>query len=455
MSNYIKIITAVLLLAAGHFTALAQVNVARANRITPTVEAVAKVLPSVVNLSTRKILDSPISGLADSGVQKIFSMNPHELLLDNDNGYSLGSGIIIDRHGLIITNAHVVHRAVKIRAILNSGRDYDAKVIASDQLNDIALLKISGLHAPLDPIEFASPGDLLLGETVIAVGNPFGLGSSISRGVLSAIGRRFTYRGKTIFSDILQTDANILPGSSGGPLININGRMIGITSAVLKNASGIGFVIPLQRVENIIARWMIPERFQDVAVGIVPAVKRLRSGELLFYLSKVSKNSPAWNSGLRPETRITGFNGKKLDNLMDVCRILWQMQDGESFTMESGSKSFRVTAEKIRQSDVAKLAEIKLGIGVQPLTASLAMALGFPFKGGLLISDLPEKGIAHVERGDLLLQLGDFSINSMKDLGHVLRNVSYGDKIPAVLVKVKMRNGKYKIEKKYTTFTIK
>ena len=426
----------------------------RQSRITPTVQAIAKVLPSVVNLSTEKIIDSTAPGLENQN--NPFNIAPEENLFDKQRGYSLGSGCIIDPSGLIVTNAHVVYRAIKINVTLHDGRSYLAEVLAADDLNDLALLKINGVNGDLKPIPLADPGDLLLGETVIVLGNPFGLGSTISQGVLSAVGRKVTHNEQVIFSDLLQTDAAVYPGSSGGPLINITGSMIGINTAILKDAKSIGFAIPLQRVENVLAQWLIPERFANVSLGIIPAVQRMKDGDLVIFLKDVIKDSPAWNEGLRSGARIIKVDGADLTGLMALSCKLWQMQAGDRITLTTADNSdFKLKVEKMLPADGGKQAEIKLGITVQPLTKELAQALHYPFSGGMVISGLPESGIKGVERGDILLRLGDITVNSTDDITRAMQNRHFGDTVPALLVSVHNEYGRYFLQRKSISLQIK
>ncbi|MFA7230720.1 MAG: trypsin-like peptidase domain-containing protein, partial [Victivallaceae bacterium] len=312
-----------------------------------------------------------------------------------------------------------------------------------------------GLDGKVCPIQMGEPGDLLLGETVIVVGNPYGLGSSISSGVLSAIGRKITYQNQIIFGDILQTDAAVHPGNSGGPLINLNAEMIGINTAVLKGTQGIGFAVPLQRVENILARWLVPERFRNVSVGIIPAVNRLKNGELAFFLRDVIKDSPAWKAGLQPEMRVSGVDGKPLTNIMTLCRKLWQMKVGEPISLQFDSgKSITVIAQSLLEANGSELAEIKLGIGVQILSEELARALDYPFKDGLIISNLPDNTTS-LERGDVLLQIDETTINSLDDIARALRHKRSGDEVTVVVVKIYQRYGRFYLKKKIEKLKIK
>jgi S1-C subfamily serine protease len=418
----------------------------RVARVTPTVRAVAQVLPSVININTAKLAES-FNGREQSRQDHLFGHNPEQLRNGTGKGYSLGSGTIVDPYGLAVTNAHVVSRAVQINVTLSNGLRCEAKVIAQDEINDLALLRITAIPANtvLKAVPMAEPGDLLLGETVIVVGNPFGLGSSISRGVLSAIGRKVSYKDRVVFADLLQSDAAIYPGNSGGPLINLNGRMIGITTAILKGTEDINFAIPLERVENTLARWLIPERFRPVSLGLIPGVKRLQDGRLFFFVREVVKDSPSWKAGIKPGAEIIRFNGMSVRSLIRVGRVLWRLQLGSEITLTlNDNKEYRVKIEDQRLASGRNLCEMKLGISVRPLTDTLARALNYPFRGGMLVSGVrPGIVLKGVNRGSLLLRVGDTLIHDEKNLAQVLWSLPPGRMIPAEFISVVKREGKY------------
>lgn len=415
-------------------------------RITPTVKAVAKAMPGVVNLSTEKVIEAPEGSKLS------------EELFTRQTGYSLGSGSIIDPSGLIVTNAHVIRRAVKINITLSDGKRYRGRIIAENDLNDLALIKIIGQTADQEfkTVKMAQPGDLLLGETVIVVGNPYGLGSSITKGVLSATSRKVTHQGKVLFKDLIQTDAAVYPGSSGGPLINLNGDMIGITTATLRQTHGIAFAIPLSRVENILARWLIPERFNEVSLGIIPAVAVDKNMQSHFFLADVIEDSPAWMVGLRSGMELKQVDDKKIGSLIELSRKLWKIKSGEAIKVDCGNnRSYRIVAAKISPEDGLHMAEARLGLKLYPLTAKLAKTLHYPFKGGLVISDYYSNGGTKPERGDFLYQLGDVTINSPDDIVSALRNSHYDDRIKAVVISIRKQDEKYYLHKKNISFRVR
>lgn len=313
-------------------------------RVTPVVNAVSSALPSVVNISTVKK-----NGVETLAKTAIYSEEKHDIdKLIKENEASLGSGCIIDPSGLILTNAHVIQGASSIEIALSDGKRFAAEEVARDDINDLALLRITNLTKGLilKPLKTAKPGDLMLGETVVIIGNTYGLGSSVSMGILSAIGRKVVYKGQVIFSDIIQTDAAVYPGCSGGPMINLEGEMIGVNTAIHKEARGIGFAIPLLRIENVLAKWLIPENFNNAYLGMVTSSRLLKDVKMEIYVSEVVKDSPAWKAGVRGGEVIIKADGHELRDLLELSRKIFQLKPGQTFkfTSEEG-REFNIKIE--------------------------------------------------------------------------------------------------------------
>ena len=398
------------------------------------VRAIERALPSVVNISTERVIhtqnqfESEDFGLLQQMFDKFLRSQK------SSDSYSLGSGCIIDPSGLIVTNAHVVERASKITITLSNGSLCEAEVIADNSLHDIALLKLKKPPLHLSAIHCDNSGRLYLGETVIAVGNPFGLDSSITVGALSGTRRRFTYRGHILFSDILQTDAIVYPGNSGGPLINIEGNMIGMNMSSYENAPGIGFAIPLSRIENVLAKWMIPERFGCGVLGIVPGWKRDELSQRSIVIDDVLPGSPAFLAGLRKGDRILRFNGWKADDLLALSRHLIRLRPNDKVTLETTTGSYQLTVKMLLQNPTLEAAGEKLGLHLTPVTPKLAKELGYPVDSGLLVSGRLPDTPSQIQRGDLLLKLGSSAIHSARDLAAKLKTVHYNDTVSAVFL---------------------
>ncbi len=427
----------------------------QSRRRNEVVRAIEKALPAVVNISTERVLDN--ENPDESGDFSILQQLFDKFLRSQKSAasYSLGSGCIIDPSGLIVTNAHVVDRAVKIMVTVNGGKNYEAEIIADNPVNDIALLKIRNPPPNLPSIRCDNSGKLYLGETVIAVGNPFGLDSSITVGALSGTRRRFTYHGKVIFSDILQTDAIVYPGNSGGPLINIDGEMIGMNMSSYENAPGIGFAIPLSRIENMLAKWMLPERFGLCSLGIVPTWQKDELGQRMIVIGDILPGSPAARAGLRKGVRINRFNGRKATDLLVLSRQLIRLRKNDPVTLDTSAGVFHLTVAPLLTEDPLQAAKEKLGLNLTPLTPALARELGYPVESGLLVADRMADTAPEIRRGDLLLKLGSDAIRNPNDLTARLKTLHYNDRVTAVFLTTVVYRGRSYLAKRNVTLTVR
>lgn len=285
-----------------------------ASRRTPIVVVAHNVLPSVVNIQTeatiRRRAADPFS-------------DPFGFFGGRERSYtsqSLGSGFVWSNDGIIVTNNHVVEGASRITVNFNDGTQVPAKLLGVDPDSDLAVLRVEGKNYTAAPV--GSSADLMIGETVVAVGNPFGLSGTVTTGVVSALGRSVPSQeeGRT-FTDFIQTDASINPGNSGGPLLNIEGKVIGINVAIYAQAQGIGFAIPVDRARKVIQDLL---RFGEVHAAWIGAVtatltpeeaKRLghdtQRGALV---ARVFTDSPAAHAGLKAGDVITAVAGKPVDS---------------------------------------------------------------------------------------------------------------------------------------------
>ena len=219
-------------------------------RMTPVVKVVQQTSPSVVNIGTERtvlIRQHPFYGSALDD----FLRESQQGIVGTLKTQSLGSGVIVSKDGLIVTNAHVIQMANKIFVNLPGGDAREAQLLGTNAGDDLALLKID----IAEDLPFISPSeDVILGETVVSIGNPLGLQSSVSSGIVSGLNRSLTV-GKHVFSNLIQTDASINPGSSGGALVNLDGKLAGINLAVIQNAQNIGFAIPAQKIKTLLAEY--------------------------------------------------------------------------------------------------------------------------------------------------------------------------------------------------------
>ncbi|GDY21013.1 protease [Verrucomicrobiota bacterium] len=352
------------------------------------VAAIEQVLPAVVNIGTETIVET--RDAFDDLLREFWG--PYYRRRPPDRQYSLGSGVIIDEDGYVLTNLHVVRRASRVWVKLADGRELEAQPVKGKMTADVALLKIVAKNGEkFKPVKFATDDDLLLGETVIALGNPFGLGGSVSRGILSSKERRAPRDGEALdVSNWLQTDAAINPGNSGGPLVNLRGELIGINVAVYREAQGIGFAIPIKRVNEALSEFFTPEAMRALWFGA-----RVKSGGGPLIIQQVQDGSPAQRAGLRTNEVILQVNGHAPKNLIEFNRELTANADRKDVTLvvQRGYDRRTVTVRLLQERDFfnAALIRQKTGITLQEMTAEIAAQYGLRTASGFVITAV-EKG---------------------------------------------------------------
>ncbi len=284
-------------------------------RLTPMVRAVRAARPAVVNIQGQKIVTSQAQGGGEV---------PRQV-----NG--MGTGVVIDPRGYILTNYHVVANVRRIEVTLDDGRSYTAQLITNDDLIDLAIIKIR-TPKPLPVIRIGRSADLMEGEPVIALGNAYGYEHTVTRGIISALGRDVQVNDIQSYDDLIQTDASINPGNSGGPLLNIEGKMIGVNVAVRAGAQGIGFAIPIDKAMEVAANLLSIRKLENKWHGLVTETAD-QPGEPLL-VKRVQSNSPAAKIGLRPGDIITQVGSLPMTRPLDLERALLNQGTGKPLPVE-------------------------------------------------------------------------------------------------------------------------
>jgi serine protease Do len=348
-----------------------------------TVEAVERVMPCVVNIATEEIVESRDS------FEDMFRefWGPYYRRRPREARYSLGSGVIIDEDGYVLTNLHVVQRATKIWVQLSDGRELEARPIVGTTRTDVALLRLIAPGAErFRAVRFARDEDLLLGETVLALGNPFGLGGSVSRGILSSKNRRPPLDKEPLdIADWLQTDAAVNPGSSGGPLVNLRAELIGLNVAIYREGQGIGFAIPVKQVQEALSSIFTPEIQKALWVGA-----RFRSGATAPSVTSVLPGSPAEKAGLRAGDQILQVNGQTPRDLIRCTGLISDSPKGEATLVIRRGGDRRTVAVRLRP--LTDLLRQKLGLSVRELTPEMAGQFGCLPGDGLLVDEVESEG---------------------------------------------------------------
>lgn len=359
-----------------------------------TVRAIEDVMPSVVNIRTESYREVPLDPIEEMWRQ-FYGVRVQPKLQQQQ---SLGSGIIIDEDGYLLTDLHVVNRASRVQVKLSQeagGQVYDVQpIFFGRQEKDIALLKIipKKKGEKFKAVKMAKDDDEFLGESVIALGNPLGLEGSVSQGILSSKSRAVPRENQPLdIPNWIQTDASINPGNSGGPLVNIRGELIGLNVAIIQQAQGIGFAIPIKEVRAALTELFTPETF---ATDPRWFGARISGGGTRLVITNIDASSPAEKAGLKRGDIIVGLDGKKPQNFMEFAKWMRDASTSDfNVNIDRGGERRDVKVKLIRFGDLLRE---KMGMDLQEFTPELAQ--NFSTK---TLRITPDTGlaVARVEKG--------------------------------------------------------
>ena len=371
---------------------------------------------------------------------------------------SLGSGVIVDSKGFIVTNRHVVEKADRIRVRLQDdppGVLHDAKVIGTDQETDLAVIKIE-VEKSLPTAKLGNSDSMQVGDWVLAVGSPFGLQATVTAGIVSAKGRNIVPNRQ--FQSFIQTDAAINPGNSGGPLVNMDGDVIGINTAILTDTNayaGVGFALPSKTVAEVYNQLTGPEhRVQRGSIGIQfnaqenPAIARVYGVQSGVTVADVVAGSPADRAGLKVGDTIISVDGKPVKNGDELVADIASRKPGSKVGlgfMRNGKKE----EASVLVADRAKLfasrlgeeednneesvpKQSKLGLTIRPLTQQMADRLNVPAGQGVIVQDVKPNSFADdvgLTRGDIILEVNKQPVNSEEDFDRIQSGLKSGQDV--------------------------
>jgi serine protease Do len=425
-------------------------------RVTPIVKAYQQTKNAVVNISGKRLVSG--QGWFDLPDQfgDMFGQRQQEVSV-------LGSGAVVHEDGYVVTNAHVVDGTDQIKVAFNDGNEFSAKIISADTDKDIAFLKIEA-DRKFEFIHLGRSDDLMIGETVIAIGNPFGYANTVTSGVVSAIGRDVQVSQGVWLRGLVQTDAPINRGNSGGPLLNINGELIGITTAIVSQAGGsvgIGFAIPIDTIADNLMRMLMPEKLRRVQLGII--IGRMKTAGQVHGLSvdSVVKGSPADKQGIKAGDLILKIDKKEVTGFLDFFVKMINKEVGEPIVIEyvqagQESKGAKVAHLKMAarpMPDGRKLVREFFQMDVAELNDEMAKRFGFEKAFPVLIvADEYDGGAADeagISSGDLILSINEISVGNLTDLALTMEKVSEGDKVVFKILRIS-RRGAFQIQRQYT-----
>ncbi len=420
----------------------------QASELASLADLVKRLKPSVVNISTTSVIKnaSPFESPFGGGEQQ----DPFEEFFKRFFGdvpqrefrqRGLGSGFILSEDGYIVTNNHVVEKASDIGVILEDGENYKAKVIGRDPKTDVALLKIEPKHK-LPAVTLGDSDKLEIGDWVIAVGNPFGLGHTVTQGIVSAKGRSL---GLGAYDDFIQTDAAINPGNSGGPLFNLQGQVVGVNTAIVAGGQGIGFAIPINSAKNIITQlkgtgkvvrgWLgvlVQQITPEIAEGLGLSEPK---GALV---SDVTPGSPAEKAGIKRQDIITEFNGQKINDMQGLPRLVATTPPGTQVQLRflrngkeqtANLKLAELPEEVAKAGGTGQEIEQNLGLIVQEINPQIQKRLRIEDSQGVIITDVASGSLAEeagLRAGDIVLEINKKQIRNLDDYRKAVDSLKQG-----------------------------
>jgi serine protease Do len=393
-------------------------------RQTPIVKAVQRARPSIVNIHGEKLVprtDSlPAPGKTGQRV----------------NG--MGTGVVIDPRGYVLTNHHVVDGVRKILVTSADGRELTARLLAHDPETDLAIIKIDA-REKLPAITLGTSADLMAGEPVVAVGNAYGYEHTVTCGIISAVHRPVQISDAQFYNDLIQTDASINPGNSGGPLLNIDGEMIGINVAVRAGAQGIGFALPVDKALAVAAELLGAYNARTAWHGMVLAGDSAVSDQGVTVAS-VEKESPAARSGLRPGDVITAVDDTRLKRNLDFSRAMLERKAGQEVQLAvrrvGESEKVKLTLGRMpaKPKPTTDLAWQVLGLELKPIPGEQFRAkYQTSYRGGLSVTALRSGSPAAkqgIRVGDVLVGMHIWETVSAENVSYVLKRPDFSKLTP-------------------------
>ena len=405
-----------------------------------------KVGPAVVNIDTVRMVKQ---GSPFFSQDPMFRQFFGEQFKENSRTIpqkGTGSGFIISQEGYILTNEHVVHKAEKIKVTLSDGREFDGKLIGSDLNSDIAIVKIDSDDLPI--VTLGDSDKLRVGEIVVAIGNPYGLQQTVTMGVVSAEGRSIPVEGYT-YRNFIQTDAAINPGNSGGPLLNTKGEVVGINTAIIAYAQGIGFAIPInipkKNIDELIELGKVRRSWLGVYIQeVTPEIAEqfdLPADAKGVLVGDVVKDSPAEKSGIKRGDIITKVNNEEVDSPGELQDKIGSIEIGDKANIEvvrDGKEiSFVVRIDEMPTVDgeaselpKEKVFSVQTGLKIEAVTPEIAKEAGLPQVKGLVITEVIPGSSADdmgLQPGDIILEANRAEASTVIEWEKVISKLEPGD----------------------------
>jgi serine protease Do len=413
----------------------------RARRRTPVVEVFEASKDSVVNIASKQIIAyrSPLG--FDDLFERFFD-NRLRRQPQQVERTSVGSGFVLHKSGLIVTNAHVVAQTAERKVIFDDNKEYDAQIVAIDHEHDLAVLKINVDH-DIKPLPLGHSDDLMVGETVIAIGNALGYQHTVTSGVVSALNRSIDVDEKVAFKDLIQTDASINPGNSGGPLLNVLGELVGINTAIRADAQNIGFAIPVNDLRRLLPQMLAIESRSRLQFGMQVSD---RNGKTLKVV-RVDVDSPAYKSGIQVGDEVVQLDHQPVTNAVDyaIALVGKKANDVVELTVIRHGKHMTRKVQIIEKpkpnldDQLSSLFGLKVGV----ITPQIAEEAHLGRIRGVFVIEVEDNSPAAkagLRRGDIITSMGDLSTSDADTLAEQLESVAPGNRIRMIIYRIGQRS---------------
>lgn len=383
------------------------------DRVADVVETTSK---AIVNIKTEERTRKTNEGDAVTVLKRFFSGD--EEGEEGETFENIGSGVVLDPKGIIVTNEHLVSRAVNIRVKFTNRQEYDAYVLATDPELDVAILKVEGKQE-FPSLKVNPKKYVRVGERTVVIGNPYGLSSTVTTGVVSALGRNLKINNK-IYSNLIQTDAAINPGSSGGGLLDIDGNLLGIVTAIYEEGKGIGFAIPIEDVMSMVSEFLDKTVKRPIFGAFI---EKRRDGKGIFiYVNRIIPGSPAEKHGIREGDRIVEFNKKRIKEGMKVSSVFRSALAREScsFRVIRGAQTFTVSVsgDYVEKYVPSPVDELVCGLRLSDIKGYVRLKYKLREKSGVVVTKVNKGGIGErygLKAGDVILKINNSELSNKEE----------------------------------------
>ncbi len=431
MNFHRLVLSAALLACVGGLLSVGRAGEAgQRSRRSAIVQAVERAKPAVVNIHSERSARGP------AAIDELFANSPSQ---NRTNG--MGTGIVIDPRGYIVTNHHVVEEVSIIRCRLSDGAAHIARVLARDREHDLALLKIDSAK-PLQTLPLATSADLMIGETVVAIGNAYGYEHTVTVGIISALKRDVVLNKDVSYKSLIQTDASINPGNSGGPLLNIDGEVIGVNVAIRAGAQGISFAIPVDQMVQVVGDLLASRRKNELTPGLFcrNRVDLTKDAPRFLEVERVLAEGPAAKAGIKNGDVILQAGGLAAASTIDFERALIDLKPGETLPLRirrgEAELGIALKLEGVTPPPAVSVADRawrQFGFKLASAGIELVNLSNPTLRGGMMVTEVdPDSPAAKagIRAGDILVGLHKWETISPENVAYILNHAELGSFYP-------------------------